>query len=434
MISFSAAPLRASQAFVPRDQVVVAFCSAECVLHQVPAEARAARLSSGSEQPLLVTSDRLFLNVSSRAHPPGHPLHGAQPPQSPERRAGWLRKLVGAKLQGVVEVHAVCDCTLCIALISGPPLVDAGTRPPWLLALAPADRRDAASALTLRQLFGVLSDLATGLDLLHQQGLVHGDPFSSNAMVTQDGRGLWVDLNGVHPLTDELRALDIWGFALYALIAASAAAPTWNRKALEAALGELNTTPLAQCLSRMAGALRLAAEADEAGAPVDDAAIGELAQLFAGCGLERREDLLGQVHRRASSVGLVRAFTAFQWNRQCATRWETLFEAERVRHRLVEQELNRTLTQRYQGQLDELRGWIAELEKAKAWNSEQRVSWEAESNRLRALLQAEGQHNQTESQLRQAETRRLEAELERLHQLLKESGIRRRLRKLVTGG
>lgn len=386
MLSLQTPASEQNRVFLSRADIVVTCCGEGCSLRQASGDARPVRLTPAGEAVALLDGDRLFLNVSAHAHPRGHPLQGGDAPATASVRAGWLRQLVGVDLPGVARLYAVCDCAVEMELVRGEKLIDAGTRPPWY---ADAELPTKAPGSRFQQRLRALACLAEGLHGLHQRGLVHGDPFGTNAIVRPDGSAAWIDLNGVHPLSEELRALDVWGFVIYSLAAGCADTGAFSAEAAATALRPLGSSNLDDCLPQLANGLRAAADAGHAEVPFGDAASYAFADLLAGSGLGERSDALGAVHRRGCTRGLIVAFVAFQWNRQSALRWERHAEAERIRHRLVELELGRTIGARYQQQLDELRAWTSELESAKAWNSEQRVSWEKEATRLRELLEGE---------------------------------------------
>ena len=94
-------------------------------------------------------------------------------------RAALLRLLTSPP-PGVLPVNDVCDCSFATPFVPGRPLWDLGLGPDGGRLQPPAERN---TPWDLRQLSGVLADLAAALADLHDVGIAHGDAALMNALV-----------------------------------------------------------------------------------------------------------------------------------------------------------------------------------------------------------------------------------------------------------
>ncbi len=264
-------------------------------------------------------------------------------------------------------------------VVKGTVLVDDETRPAWHRRLFRESTEPAASTLPWPQLSSALADLAEGLAQLHAIGIAHNDPFPYNAIVTEPGVAVWIDFNSCVPATPDSRAVDIVGFVAYSLTISFVRSGRWPPSLLWPLRACLRQSDAATVLSDLAQLLRAGPAAEAEGPAVAKLEIGQCLEA-----LNAREDSIGEVARALTAKGLTTYFNEYGLLRQVASRREQLLNAERARHQVAEREIHRTGEIRREQEIGELKAWVTELERGKAWLNEQWVNWRAQAESLEA--------------------------------------------------
>jgi len=383
---------RPQQADVPLTQCACEYCGPNCVFHRVTPAMRAVR--HGHDASVAVTDGtRLWLNLADETHPPEHPLHWAPPTITRAARADLVRAIQAAASVHIVPITGVCDCGFIVEVITGSPLADLNTEPAWHREAGVAHRLPPLSMMSWVDFAGRAAGLAEGLHALHQCGIVHGDPFPFNAMLTAAGAAVWVDLNDVLPATPHLVALDVWAFVTFTLFPSISKLPQWHPVAVADLGRELEGLPLGELLPMLAGRLRVAA-ADSAGVVP---ASGERVITTAW---HERADELGEVARRQTPLALQVYYRAYEWNAEAAHQRARYLAAEQARHQLVEREIHRTVGLQQQRRLEELERWSAELEGARHWLEDQCATLRQTADQKAQFAQEQQQWAQTLDQAR----------------------------------
>jgi hypothetical protein len=243
------------------------------------------------------------------------------------------------------------------------------------------------AALSWTDFTRILSNLTEGLQNLHELGIAHADPFPINAMVI-DKQGIWVDVNGIVNASSLSKAVDIWTYLTYTVMTRLLKLRTWDPEFPKRILAIVARAKLHDILPQICQLLKQSADAPAtADSPMTPTDLAKIASMCSEYDMQLRTDELGDVARRLAPAGLTHFYISFEWNAQVAAERERYLAAEQVRHMLVEREIQRTLTLRYQAQIDELKGWTVELEQARAWLEGQRNNWQKIAEEREQVIQ-----------------------------------------------
>ena len=193
------------------------YCSANClhkkysnleqVAHGQTAETKNAYLIDGGKQVLL------SLKASNRTNT--HPL-GAQ--HTTQKLELLWKTIAQNPHENLMTINEVCECSASVVAVQGIPLYNAKTTPGWLaVRVGWDDYLQQKKKLGTQEWCALMADLSAGLEHLHQLGIAHGDPYPFNAMVTNEGKALWVDFGNITDDPTYFRK-DVLAFAIYTLI------------------------------------------------------------------------------------------------------------------------------------------------------------------------------------------------------------------------
>lgn len=382
----AATHLRPYQAELTRQACEITYCSDECVFRCVPNDAQVVVQSTATHSVALVSVDKLWLNISNETHPADHPLYVGEQQITAAERAQILRTIQHAQLAHIVTLRDVCDCGMIMDVLDGLPLASVHQRPAWHRNAFRSAHDDALATMTWPAYLGVMADLAEGVQALHERGIVHGDLFAFNAIVQDAQHGIWIDLNDVLPATLQGKAIDVWAFVTYTLLTSLLRLTHWQPDVIAGALAIVAREPLDGMLSRLASHLRSHQHsADQV--PLDNQALAQLGTMYQQHDPQQRADELGTVARLLTTKGLLHFHRSYEWNAAVALERERYLAAEQTRHMLVEHELHRAMTARYEPQVVDLKNWIDELERGKAWLDEQRATLQAALEQQRTDLE-----------------------------------------------
>jgi hypothetical protein len=379
--------LRPKQSYLSLSECEIEVCSSTCVFAHLPDEFKIIRHGHREDWPAIISKNRLWLNFSDTVHPPGHPLYTPEMNITQDEREALLKHISQAGPAHVVRVHEVCDCGLVIDLIEGWPLADINSWPVWHRSSSNQSVDALLAALSWTDFTRILSNLTEGLQNLHELGIAHADPFPINAMV-MDKQGIWVDVNGIVSASPLSKAVDIWTYLTYTVMTRLLKLRTWDPEFLKRILTIVARAELHDILPQISQFLKQSANAPAtADLPVVPGDLAKIAGMCSEYDMQLRTDELGDVARRLAPAGLVHFYISFEWNAQVAAERERYLAAEQVRHMLVEREIQRTLTLRYQVQIDELKGWTVELEQGRAWLEGQRNNWQKIAEHHEQIIQ-----------------------------------------------
>ncbi len=301
--------------------------------------------------------------IASTPDDPVHPFGLPDSTVTLEVRRDLLRRLQQERPAHVAEISGVCDCSFKSPLPEGKPLQDFGLGPDAAKLVAPAGRHLARHPLELERL---LSELASGLQALHRLGVAHGNPTLMNAFCAgADDRTLveavWVDLSSVRPATPEAVAVDVAGFVLTCMWPALLDAGHHSPSLFEELAGIQSASWFG--LEQVGAALR--AERSDHTAGGGRPALLEALRTHTGA-----SNACDSV--RSLSSFLAPAYLLDQARSDQTARFmQTVFNAERTRNVLMEEERTRLLNHRFEENLtrnraaiDELRAWGKELQEA----------------------------------------------------------------------
>jgi hypothetical protein len=351
-------PSRPNQVELTQDEYRIEYCSKTCVYRDLTETFRVVALGFYRKSIAALKQRQLWLNISSTTHEPDQPLFWPTKPTFQHERAKLLRQIRVAKPDHIVPISAVCDCGFVIEVISGVPLEDFGTWPVWHRLKDPEQRGDALTSIRWPEYLSVMRNLAKGIANLHQLSIAHNDLFSFNAMVTPEHSGVWVDLNSALPLSPTLRAIDIWTFLTYTVWGSLLRIQEWQPNVVFGLPHILSNHSLAEILPALIAHLMATPDRTQA---LDSTARAELIRVYASCRLNGRDDELGDVARQLTATGLLIHQRAYRESSLAAIEHERYLAAERVRHRLVERELQRTTLSHFQPRITELEQDIAAL-------------------------------------------------------------------------
>jgi len=378
MIKLAQERFRPHQASFSLEECQIDFCSSACIFQNLPSSPQIVRHGSSKSGLAIVSGQELWLNISDETHPQDHPLYLLDQKVTISERYMLLERIKQVMPEHVVKILSLCHCGMVIEILDGLPFVDIGTSPLWHRKMYRSQhQRDALSKMRWAEFLAVMTDLGEGIQALHEQGVAHGDLFPFNAMVTTDNRGVWVDLNDVLPATSLAIALDIWTFINYTFMASLLRLKSWQPEVVRQIVEIVAEKKQEHILRTVVSDLKIANDQhNESEIPLNEQALAVLAEIYHQSGLQAREDDLGYVSQLLSFKGLIHFYGVFEWNARVARERERRLAAEQVRHTLVEREIQRTLSLRYQAQIEGQTAWITELEQGKAWLEEQWRNWQ----------------------------------------------------------
>lgn len=368
--------LRSNQATLAAHEYQITYCSEQCVFHNVPDNEQAVVQSAQAGSIALLSAGQLWLNISHETHAADHPLYVSEQQITVSARAQLLRTVQQAKPVHVVSVRDVCACGMIIDVLEGLPLANVHQRPAWHRSAFRSEHDDALATMSWSMYLDVIADLAEGVQALHEAGIVHGDLFAFNAIV-QDEHGIWIDLNDILPATARGVAVDVWTFMTYTVMTSLMRLKHWQPTVIADAFAIVEQAAVGDILRQLASHFRQARQQNREEQPFNNSDLSIIGEIYQRHAPQQRSDELGSVARLLSAKGLLHTYRAYEWNAAVAMERERFLAAEQSRHMLVERELQRTLSQRYEGEITALKHWINELEQGKSWLDEQCVRLQA---------------------------------------------------------
>jgi glycosyltransferase involved in cell wall biosynthesis len=371
------------------------YCGSSCLFSKLAPEAFPLSASARPEA-AWVSGNRIVRMISDAGCATNHPLYSGRGEANRAERRSLLTVVMKCAPAHVAPVGTLCECAFEMPFVEGVPLRDFGLGPDANRLTHPQNRRPPWSPEALQ---GFLQQLASGLRELHRIGIAHGDPALMNALVAGAGatkEAIWIDLNSVRAATDTNVALDVSGFIELCLWPAMLDADLHSSALFADVLRAVKAEPdILAALSEILAGVRSDYQGGNARATFT-ALVREVDPL-------NREDLFGRIHRQVCACISPTYFLDQTLADQNTRFYRTILDAERTRHRIMEEEVTRLHHLQFrkelentrdavaklqawceelesrklalEGQAEERDRWIAELEKAKTWLAQQVDNW-----------------------------------------------------------
>lgn len=355
-------------------EIDIRFCGSQCVFSELPNDLRFYWLGPEPESLLALGSKFCWKNLLPRERNSNHVIAVRQcvPGDiSLEHRMRLLSTLEANPVSQVVRVHRHCRCGIVLERVEGRLL---STTNHQIMSARSFDQR--SISISWVEFAKGMACLCRGLSDLHSHGIAHNDAFPFNAVARGPNDWVWIDLGDILQSDPMSLAIDIFTFLYYTFLPKLAQIGLVPNHAVAKIGNLINAAPSSSLLIEMERLLLELAEA-ESMVPIDKTHLSEEIK-----GLFCRTDSLGYIASTLITKGFMELQTAFEWNASLAKQREDIIELESTRHLLAEREIQRTLKNRYEAEIAELKGWNQELEKAKIWLDEQRKNWMEKATQL----------------------------------------------------
>jgi len=170
------------------------FCSAECLLHILPANAEKISARVKNYDAVIYRDDTsLYFPLLTDAPASSRPLGTYEC-----RHYEALKLLKDNPVEHIAPVTALCHCYHGIAMIKGDVMFNANSIPKCFDSSQGALIRDRDQSILWNKFKMWMLDLATALRDLHRLGLAHGDITTFNAIIDKNGHAFWIDLENLN--------------------------------------------------------------------------------------------------------------------------------------------------------------------------------------------------------------------------------------------